>query len=66
MADDRDTERTTTVVHTERRGGGGLIALAVVLLIAVVLVYMYRDQIFGGASEPQKVEIEVKTPDGGS
>jgi hypothetical protein len=63
MADDRDTQHTTertTVVHTEgRRGGGGTIALVVLILLVLLGLYMFRDQIFSGAQQVDKVDIDI-------
>ncbi|HWH18774.1 MAG TPA: hypothetical protein VNT77_10660 [Allosphingosinicella sp.] len=59
MVDERDREHTT-VVHTEgRRGGGGTIALAVVLLLLLFLLFIFRDEIFGAAQQPDKIDVEV-------
>ncbi len=65
MADNRDTDRNTTVVHTERRGGGGTIALAIVLLLLVVLLFVFRNEIFGGgvSNVPEKVNVDVSLPE---
>ena len=71
MVDERETERTTadgretertTVVHTEgRRGGGGGIAIAVVLILGLLLLYIFRNEIFGAAENVEKVDVEVTT-----
>jgi hypothetical protein len=58
---ERVTERTT-VVHTDsgRRGGGGTIALVVLILLVLLGLYMFRDQIFGGAADSvEKVDIDI-------
>lgn len=64
MTDNRDRERTT-VVHTERKGSGGMIALVVLILLAALLLFMFRDQIFGG-NTPEKIDVEVTMPEGKS
>ncbi len=65
MADDRDTEHTTertTIVHTEGgRGGGGTIALVVLVLLVLIGLFMFRDQLFGGADPVEKVDIDIST-----
>ena len=63
MADDREpdhiTERTT-VVHTEgRRGGGGTIALVILILLVLVGLYLFRDQLFGGADNVEKIDVDI-------
>jgi hypothetical protein len=63
MADDRDTHHTTertTVVHTEgRRGGGGTIAVVVLLLLVLLGLFLFRDQLFGGADPVEKIDIDI-------
>lgn len=64
MADEPESDRTTTVVHTERRGSGGWIAVLVLLLLGLLMLYMFREEIFSAASETEKVEVEVTTGNG--
>ena len=64
MADDRETERVTertTVVQTgARRGGGGTIALLALIALLLLGLYMFRDELFGGAADSvKKVEIDI-------
>lgn len=63
MADDRDVDRTTeriTVVHTEgRRGGGGTIALVVLVLLVLIGLFLFRDQLFGGADPVEKIDVDI-------
>lgn len=66
MADDRDTDHVTertTVVHTEgRRGGGGTIALVVLILLVLLGLFLFRDQLFGGAAgEVEKIDVDITT-----
>jgi hypothetical protein len=64
MADDRDTDHITertTVVHTEgRRGGGGTIALVILILLVLLGLYLFRDQLFGGAADNvDKIDVDI-------
>jgi hypothetical protein len=63
MADDRDTNHTTertTVVHTEgRRGGGGTIALVILVLLVLLGLYLFRDQLFGGTQQVEKIDVDI-------
>lgn len=66
MADDRDTDHVTertTVVHTEgRRGGGGTIALVVLILLVLLGLFLFRDQLFGGAAgDVEKIDVDITT-----
>lgn len=66
MADDRDTDRVTertTVVQTEGRsgGGGGTIALVILVLLVLLGLYLFRDQLFGGSSGVEKVDVDITT-----
>jgi hypothetical protein len=62
---DREPERVTertTVVHTDSggRGGGGTIALVVLVLLVLLALFLFRDQLFGGAADTvEKVDIDI-------
>ena len=64
MADDRNTDHVTertTVVHTEgRRGGGGTIALVILILLVLLGLFLFRDQLFGGAAGTvEKIDVDI-------
>lgn len=57
-----------TIVTTDGGGRGGGTLLAVVLLIAllVVLFLLFGRQLISGSDAPQKIDVDVNAPGGGT
>jgi hypothetical protein len=63
---ERERETIVTSDGGERRGGGTLLAVVLLIALLVVLFLLFGRNLLSGADTPQKIDVDVSAPGGGT